>query len=200
VFDEVKAGDLIAVSGKGLASNAIQIGSLSLPNVGSLGRWNWAGPSHVLIAAPIWGERTVYESTSFPRPPCVRSNRPNPKGVQAHFLKDIVDAGGNVWHYPLRSPLYLDEEDRLLQVLDSYIGRGYDFLGAGKSGGGYALRLIQRLIGSEDLSLVFCSELVVAAYVHVGIMQHKNAGAWNPARLVRHVLRQGICGPGHPLT
>jgi hypothetical protein len=62
------------------------------------------------------------------------------------------------------------------------------------------MRLIQRLKGSEDMSQVFCSELVVRSWIALGIMTHKNAGAWSPARLVRHVLRRGICEKGRLLS
>lgn len=191
---------MLAVSGKGIGSNLIQLGSMSIPNIGPLGRWGIAGPSHVVILAPVFGELLAYESTSFSRPPCVRTGRQNPRGVQAHRIGDILEAGGDVWHFPLRRPLYLDEEDRLLAVVESCLGRDYDFIGAGKSGGGLVMRLLQRLKDGEDLSQLFCSELVVRAWIEVGIMIHKNAGAWSPARLVRYVLRRGICDRGKLLT
>ena len=195
-LDNVKPGDMFATSSKGLASNLIQLGCLSLPNIGPLGRWGYAGASHVFIVAPVFGELIAYESTSFGRPPCLRTGRENPKGVQAHRLSEILDAGGDVWHYPLRRPLYTHEEDRLLAFLESCLGKGYDFVGAGKSGGGVLARLVQRHKGSEDLNQYFCSELVVRAWIAVGQMTHKNAGAWSPQRLVRYVLRRGICDKG----
>lgn len=205
MFDEVKSGDLIAVSGKGPVSSLIQVATLSLPNIGPLGRWGWAGASHVGVVQWVFPERStageplVYESTSFDRPPCVRAGRPI-KGVQAHRLSTIIDGGGDVWHYPLRRPLYDHEQDRLLLYLESVRERSYDFLGAGKSGGGLLMRSIQRLKGKEDLTKMFCSELVVRAWIALGLMQHKNAGAWAPARVVRYVLRRGICEKGQRLS
>lgn len=208
MFDEIRSGDVIAVSGKGFVSGLIQVGTLSLPNVGPLGRKGWAGFSHVGIAASVYSRKygdnqtIFYESTSFDRPPCYSRNDgiENPKGVQSHTIDVILNGGGDVWHFPLRRPLYHDEESRLIAYLEGLIGRGYDFIGAGRSGGGVVMRAVQRLIDKEDMGLVFCSELVVSALVKVGIMQHKNAGAWSPQRLVRYVLRRGVCERGRLLS
>jgi hypothetical protein len=191
---DIKPGDMIGVSGRGSMSNLIQVGCLSLPNVGPLGRWGLAGLSHVAIVAPVFGEMIVYESTSFNRPPCLRTGRENPTGVQAHRLTDILDGGGDVFHYPLRRPLYVDEEDRLLNVLESCLGRGYDFVGAGRAGGGRIMRCIQRwTYKHENMNHIFCNELVAYCWAQIGIMQCRNAGAGNPTSLARHAVRRGIC-------
>lgn len=196
----MKAGDLIFVSGKGAVSAAIQVGTLSLPNVGPLGRWGWSGMSHVAIVVPVFGELYVYESTSFGRPTCVRTGRENPTGVQAHTLETILNGGGDVWHYPLRRPLYLDEEERLLNFCEMCLGRSYDFWGAGKSGGKRIMRLVQWVAGREDMSDIFCSELCAKGLSYVGIMQVKNASAYSPEWLRRVVLREGICDRGELLS
>ena len=199
MLDDVKSGDLIAVCGKSPGSLAIQLGTLSLPNVGPLGRWGWAGVSHVGIAVPVFGEQLVYESISGGRPRCVRTGRDDPAGVQAHYLADIVDGGGDVWHYPLRCPLYPHQEDRLLQAAESALGRGYDFFGAGRSGGGLLMRLIQRLKGRESMNTVFCAELVLWCWIMTGIAQNKHAGM-NPNWLVRWALAKGIVQRGRLLS
>jgi len=196
MIDNIRSGDLIFVSGKGLCSWGIQLGTLSAPNVGPLGRWGLAGASHVGVACTVWDQLLIYESTSFARPPCQRTGRENPTGVQAHRLDDILVAGGDVWHFPLRAPLYDDEEIRLLNVLESYLGRPYDMVGAGKSGGGLVMRTVQRVLGSEDMSNIFCSELAVDVLCTVGRMQHRNAGAWSPMRLLRYVYRHGVTKSG----
>lgn len=206
MYEQIKSGDLIAVSGKGFVSGAIQIGTLGLPNVFGLGKRGWAGMSHVGVACWAYPERStagdllVYESTSFARPPCVRTRRENPKGVQAHYLDDILNGGGDVWHLPLRRPLYRDEEDRMLAYLEFCLGRGYDFIGAGRSAGGVVLRTVQRLVDREDMGSVFCSELVAKAWSLIGILQVRNAGAWSPQRLVRQAVRRGVVEWGERLS
>jgi len=199
MFD-VKSGDMIVVSGKGPVSCGIQLATLSIPNIGPLGRWGWAGASHVGIICNVFGEPLVYESTSFPRPPCVRTGRETPTGVQAHFLSDIVDAGGDVHHLPLHRKLYDDEEMRLLECLDSCLGQGYDFIGAARAGGGRLIRTIQKFTHKEDMNLVFCSEYVRWAMTQVGLDYAANASNWNPQKLVRHVLRRGIHTRGKCLS
>lgn len=197
---DIRPGDLLFVSGKGFVSNVIQLGCLSVPNWGPLGRWGVAGFSHVAIVAPVFGEMIVYESTSFGRPRCVRTGRENPKGVQAHHLSTILDGGGDVWHCPLRRPLYLHEEERLLEFLEACLGREYDFFSAGRSGGGRLLRLIQRLTMREDLDEYYCSELVIRAHAVVGLHQCRNSSNWNPMRVYRNEVRKGIIERGQLIS
>lgn len=197
---DFKAGGVIAVRGKGLVSNGIQIGSLALPNVGPLGKWGLSGVSHVGILAPVFDELLVYESTTFPRPPCVRTGRTDAKGVQAHFVSDVIDAGGDVWYYPPRRDLYPHEELRLLDFLESCLGKPYDWLDVAKSGGGIVSYLASKWLGQGDTSQMFCSELVAAALSSVGIMPTKHADAWNPTRLVRRGLATGVLGSGRLIS
>ena len=199
LYEGVKAGDLLAVSGKGFVANTVQAATLSLPNIGPLGRWGWAGASHVAIAVPVFDELLAYESTSFNRPRCVRTNRDNPKGVQAHYIQDIVEAGGDVWHYPLRRPLYLHEEDRLLMFAEQALGRGYDFIGATRASGGILMRLLQRAKGSEDTGLMYCSELALWLWCMVGVARTKHAGM-SPNYLIRWAIASGILSRGRRLT
>jgi len=200
VTDEIKAGDIIAVSGKAPVSLGIQLATLGVPNLGPLGRWGVAGISHVGIAATVFDDILVYESTSFGRPACVRTGRENPVGVQAHYLSTILDAGGDVFHYPLKRGLYFHEEERLLGALEACLGRGYDYFGAGEAGGGVLKWFLSSMFAAERLGSLFCSELVAYAWQQVGIFTTPNAGAWNPARLCRHAVRTGICHKGRLIT
>lgn len=196
--DDVKAGDLVAVSGRGPVSWGIQLGTLSVPNIPPLGRLG--GISHVGVVVPVFGELLVYESTSFDRPQCVRTGRTAPKGVQAHYLSTLLEAGGKVWHYPLRRELYFHEEDRLLAAVEECLGRDYDFFGAGKSWGGLVRWTIRRLISHENAAELFCSELVAHAWTQVGLLHTRNTESWNPNRLCRAAVRRGICDRPELLT
>jgi hypothetical protein len=191
-------GDLLFDAGKGAMSYTIQAGTLSLPNVGPLGKWGWAGMSHVAIVAKYHGELLVYESTSkySRRPPCKRTGRLEPSGVQAHTIDEFLKGSTDVWHAPLRAPLYADESERLTAILEMHLGSEYDFLGAGWAWGGPVRRMIQAAIRPQNLDLLFCSELCMAALAGVGRLQTKSASVWSPTQLHRRCLRMGICGRG----
>lgn len=178
----VKAGDLIGFSGNDPVSWVIQGATGSLP-----GR----GLSHIGIVAELGGDQLVYESTSFKRPPCARQKEVI-SGVQAHRLVDVLEFGYPViWHYPLRSPLYVDEADRLLDFLDSQLGKPYDLAGAVKSGGA-VFRALQTILGRESLSSWFCSEFNAQALVHIGRFRTRSVSRWSPNGLVRALFREGI--------
>ena len=200
MFDFIRPGGIIGVSGKCAMSRAIQVGTLSLPNIGPLGRWGLAGTSHVGIVCPVFAEggvqMLVYESTSFSRSPCVRTGRENPVGVQAHHISDIIEAGGDVRYYPLQRELYIHEVDRLLDFLESCLGQGYDTVSAGKTAGGLVSYFISKMFGKDREAVTFCSELDVATLRAVGVLQTKNPAAWNPNFMIRFLLRQGIIGKG----
>lgn len=196
MFDFIKPGGIIGVSGKCAMSRAIQVGTLSLPNIGPLGRWGWAGTSHVGITCPVFGDMLVYESTSFSRSPCVRTGRENPVGVQAHYVTDIIEAGGAVRYYPLQRDLYDHEVDRLLEFVESCLGQGYDTVSAGKTAGGVLSYFLSKMFGKDRPEIMFCAELDVAALRAVGVLQTRNPAAWNPNFMLRFLHRQGIIGKG----
>ncbi len=196
MYDFIKPGGILGVSGKCAMSRAIQIGTLSLPNIGPLGRWGWAGTSHVGIICPIFGDVFVYESTSFSRTPCIRTGRENPVGVQAHYISDIVEAGGDVRYYPLQRELYEHEIERMSEFLESCLGQGYDAIRAGKTAGGLVSYLLSKLFGRNPKDMTFCSELDVATMQAMGVLQTRNPAAWNPNFMLRYFYNQGIIGKG----
>lgn len=198
--NDIKAGDIIAISGKAPTSLGIQLATLSVPNIGPLGRWGMAGISHVGIAARVFDEIIIYESTSFGRPACVRTGRDNPVGVQAHYLTTILDAGGDVFHYPLKRELYDHEEERLLFALEACLGRGYDYFGAGRAFGGWFRWTLRKMFADERLGSLFCSELVAYAWGQVGLLNSRSSETWNPARLCRHAVRAGITDKGRLIS
>ena len=200
MFDFIRPGGIIGVSGKCAMSRAIQLGTYSLPNIGPLGRWGWAGTSHVGIIAPVFGEMLVYESTSFSRTPCVRTGRESPVGVQAHTVSDIVEADGDVRYYPLQRELFDHEVDRLLEFLESCLGQGYDTVSAGKTAGGVVSYFISKMFSKDRPEVMFCSELDAAALQAIGVLQTKNPAAWNPNFLLRFLHRKGVIGKGIRLS
>ncbi len=196
MFDQIKPGDIIGVSGKCAMSRAIQVGTLSLPNIGPLGRWGLSGTSHVGIVALVFEELLVYESTSFSRTPCVRTGRDEPVGVQAHYISDIISAGGDVRVYPLQRELYWHEIERQLEFLESCLGQGYDTISAAKTAGGLLSYIVSKAFGKDRESVMFCSELDIATLRAIGILTAKNPAAWNPNFMLRYLLKTGIIGKG----
>ncbi len=179
----IRSGDVIAFSGKDFLSAVIQVGTFSLPR---------RGLSHCGIVSEIHGEPVVYESTSFGRPACYRQGQ-QVSGVQAHRLDDMLEFVGDqdVWHYPLRRALYPHEADRLAWALDSLLGRPYDLPSAVRSGG-LVFNVLQSVLRREDLSAIFCSELVCSSLVDCGVFLTRSASRWSPNKLIRALLRQGV--------
>lgn len=204
MYDKIKSGDLIAVSGTGPVSNIIQLAQGTLPNIGFLR--GFSGISHVGVAARVYSSRSpdpvllVYESTIFNRPRCFSSGRDNPRGVQSHTLSDFLSFGGTVWHYPLRCPLYEDEEIRLIDYCESLVGRDYDLASAVLSAGSLTAFFLRYFIGRENARQLFCSELVAKVWSYVGVFKNRNAEVWSPVRLVRHAVRSGVCDSGRILA
>lgn len=126
------------------------------------------GVDHVSLIVSVFGAPVLYESTMEDRTRCVRTGRDEPKGVQAHYVDDAVNAGG-AFHMSLIRPLYVDEVDRLLEVAESCLGRGYEFIGGTTS-----------------------SAFVARVLAEVGVIQHKNARHFSPRKLVSYLVRRGI--------
>lgn len=185
IFDTnvMKAGDVIGFSGRGWVSAAINIGTYGLP---------FFGISHVgVMANDPDGRLLLFESTSFENLPCVISGE-DFTGTQAHFLEDIVEAySGRIYHYPLYRPLYPNEDTRLTRFLMETIHTPYDLMGALRTSG-VGLSWIESLFRPQDLSMIFCSEQVAAAYSIVGLFATDNVSRWNPNKLVRRFRRNEI--------
>lgn len=184
---DIKAGDIIGFSGDHWYSSAINICTLGVPHYSI---------SHVGIVAYVnegrhGGRLMMFESTDEPGEPCeVTGNRI--AGVQAHgTFRSVNKYKGRAWHYPLYRNLYVHEEERLTEFLDSMIGLPYDNPGAIRSGG-LLFAWIGSLFRSQDLSKLFCSELVAASLAAIGIFSTTNASRWSPNKLIRRLRREGI--------
>ena len=180
----IKCGDVIGVSGSGLVSGVINVGTFGLPG---------SGVSHVGIVCGPPTELMVYESTSFGRPPCAIQGK-RVSGVQAHRLSDFLkfNKDATVWHYPLRCALYGEQQVRLQGTLDSLLGVPYDTRGAIQAGG-FFFRIVQSYLHGEATATLFCSEMTAWVLTRIGVMHTHNSSKWNPNRLCRWLVRQGVC-------
>lgn len=174
-----KTGDIIAFSGFGRKSVIVNLVTYGVPF--------WSA-SHVGVIGEYKGERLLFESTTLSNIPCVVQKRPH-KGVQAVHLEDrILSYDGRAWLYSTYRPLFGFEADRLNEFLINKVGTPYDMVGGMRSAG-VGLSWIESKLRGEDLSLLFCSELVAAAHNLIGLLRTENASRWNPNKLIRHERR-----------
>jgi len=180
-MERVKDGDLIGVSGRGVVSGIIKLGTFGLPR----------SISHVGIVCRYHGTPLVYETTTFDRPPCALQET-RVRGCQAHRLDDFLQfEPGAVWHYPLRRELYDHEADRLQRSLDADLGTPYDMIGAIRAGG-LLYRVLQALMRPEDTSSLFCSEWCAQKLTEIGLLATRHVGSWSPNKLCRRGVLRGI--------
>ena len=185
--------DIAACYGTGLTAKAISYGTASLLAPARLK----IGPSHVALMCEYHGRNVWIESTTLCLHPCVILNQ-QIDGCQAHLpeirIHDYVAAGGHIDVYrlsPIES-LSQAESDLVTKILvKHFIGKRvtYDLGGALLSG----TRLFKRtrLLPSADLNELFCSELIAAVLMRIGRMNRQNPTRFNPACLLRELVRQG---------
>jgi hypothetical protein len=186
-------GDIAACFGSCPASRLIELGTASFLAPPRLR----IGPSHVAILCEHREAMHWIESTALCRRPCVVQKR-IVRGTQAHRpedrICDYIGAGGRVEIYRF-SPIHAltASESRLLEkILIRYfvrIGIDYDLGGALLSGSRF-FRWSHFFPGA-DLQQMFCSELVAAVLMRLGRMNRENPTKYNPARLLRELVRQG---------
>jgi len=187
--------DLAACYGADWTGRLISYGTASLLSPRRLR----VGPSHIALICEQHGTPVWVESTTLCPHPCVILGRPV-SGVQAHLpemrINDYVQAGGRVDLYRL-SPidrLSQPESELLTRILiRHFIGRQvtYDLGSALLSG----TRLFKRtrLLPRADLNELFCSELVAAVLMRLGRLNRANPTRYNPACLLRQLVREGTC-------
>lgn len=174
-------GDIVGFSGKGLVSDLINIGTYRLP------RW---GLSHVGIILSVNGKQYIFESTTLNGgKKCAILGKPI-GGAQAHPVSDIFNRPGKAWLYRPRIRFMRGERLALNFAMMKYIGRPYDYLGAGRTTG-FFLRLLQGVVHKEEVSELFCSELVSLVLTDVGRTCIINSSSQSPNSLMRHLCRHG---------
>lgn len=178
----MKPGDLIGFSSYDLSGFVINLGSVGIP---------FFGISHIGIVAPYEGQNRLFESTTLCKLPCLHQKKPV-SGAQVHDInRRISDYNGKVYHIPLIRELNPLETVKLRAYLMKDVGKPYDMLGAGFSGG-YLFQKIRRFLRPQDLNNLFCSEWCAAAHNHVNRFYTGNASRWNPNALYREERKRGI--------
>jgi len=186
-------GDIAACHGADWTSRLIRWGTSTLfPPAGLR-----VGPSHVAVLCP-WRQRMVWaESTTLCPHNCLIQNRPV-SGAQLHppelRIRDYLDHRGRVDIYRL-TPFHRlsPQESRLLTwlILNEFIdpGTNYDLEGALFSG--THVLPFSRWFPGGSLDQLFCSEMVAAIVMRLNRMNHSNPTRYNPARLLRELVRTG---------
>jgi len=174
---DLKPGDIIGFSGKGIVSDLINLGTYGIP------RWSI---SHVAIIAEDYGRKYLFEA----------SESDNSNGVCRYEPEDVINRySGRVWVYPLYRHLYWYESARLICDLMRVVNRPYDSKGAIKSAG-FFYPAIRSLFHGPDFVKLFCSELVASKFSEIGIYPTTNASRWNPNNYIRRLRQNGIvCKP-----
>ena len=193
-YSAFEPGDIAACYGTDPVSRVIRCwtGSRLLPTALRM------RPSHVAMLCPYNGERVWVESTSRRPHEClVRGETVSGCQVQPPRLRiaDYVHAGGHVDLYRI-NPFYRlrdGEADELAGWLIDYFvraGAGYDTRGAVLSG--TRVYQLSQLFPVADLETVFCSELIAAVLMRLNRINHTNPARYNPARLMRQIVRDGL--------
>lgn len=194
--------DIAACYGTGFTAKAISYGTASLLAPPRLK----IGPSHVATFCEYQQRMVWIESTTLCPHPCEITGRPI-NGCQAHHpetrIADYLADGGRVDLYRLSPIEKLSKEERELLsriLIRHFVGREvtYDLGGALLSG----TRLFKRtrLLPSADLNELFCSELVAAVCMRLGRMNRSNPTQFNPACLLRELVRNGTYQFCHSFT
>jgi hypothetical protein len=177
----MRSGDIMGFLGKNPGSHLINLFTYGLP---------LNGLSHVGIVADYQGDLVLFESTTWSTEPCLIQGK-QIKGVQVHKIIPRIDKyEGRVWHYPLTKPLNLADRQGLTDFLLAQVGKGYDAVGAFRSGG-EGFSWLESKLHHEHLTTLFCSEMCAAAHREVNRFQTTNAGRWNPNSFTRAEISRG---------
>lgn len=186
-------GDILACYGTDWSDRAIRWGTARL----FAPRRLRIGPSH--LAMIVEHEETLVwaESTSKCVHPCLVRDR-RVAGVQIHRpfqrVKDYEQKDGHIDIYRL-APVWSLSKPEVLQLsrmvrhfLQEEIG--YD-LGGALLSGTHVFQLLSAFPG-VDADEIFCSQLVAAVLMRLGRLNVDNPRRFNPARLMRLLVKDGI--------
>lgn len=190
---DLKPGDIMACHGTDIISQVIRYGTASMFGPSRL-RF---GPSHVAMIVP-WVEGKVwFESTSLTKEHCIYRGR-SVRGVQVHSpfarIDEYVGAGGFVDVYRLSDIDQLTKEEcDLLQkiVFKHFLPNEVDYDTIGAIISGTRVLKMTRLLPSDALRSVFCSEVLAAILQRLHRMNRANPTKFNPACLLRRLITEG---------
>ncbi len=181
IRDDLKTGDIVLFSGKGGFSDIIKYGTLS--------KFSHVG---MVLRIPEYDFLTVWESTTLVDIKDLELNRPH-KGVQLVPLSDRVQKySGGIAIRKLQGPeLPVDSLRNLMALRKELRGKRYE---------SDKIELIKSAYdgflgnNSEDLSSIFCSELVAEAYQSLGLLDpNKPSNEYTPADFTAKRMDQ-LCG------
>lgn len=159
---KLKTGDIVLFSGKGGISAGIKWATLS--------RWSHVG---MIVVLPEYDFVTVWESTTLSSLVDLDTATPH-KGVQLVPLSSRIEGyGGEVAVRQLDGVTFDDGDIKNLMLLRREL--------AGKKYEQKTIELIKAAYdgplgrNSEDLSSLFCSELVAEAYQRLGLLSEDKA-------------------------
>jgi hypothetical protein len=167
--DSLKTGDIVLFSGKGGISAGIKWATVS--------RWSHVG---MILTLPEYDFVTIWESTTLSNVEDLDTKTPV-KGVQLVPLSARIQSYGGDIAVRQLSGVELAQEDarELMQLRRDIAGRPYEE---------DKIELIKAAYdgplgrNAEDLSSLFCSELVAEAYQRLGLLDEtKHSNEYTPA-------------------
>ncbi len=201
---EFLPGDIFACWGTDWISRGItfQTSCFTWPIAPRGLKWS---PSHVAIACPgnplHLNDRCIWvESTTLSRRDCI-INRKRVSGCQAHTitsrLSDYVNNGGRVDVYRLTpmNQLQSSESDQLRKNLIQLVRDGVEYdMASALFSGTRLIRALDKIIPFWDAKRhrVFCSQLIAGVLQANCRMNRDDPERYNPGRLLRMLVRQGV--------
>lgn len=181
---DFEPGDVIAFRGRGFQSRVIELATFGYVH---------KAPSHVGIVCDHGNDLVIVESTTMCPLPCEILGKQF-DGVQAHAIEPRLRSyDGRAERLSLRPAWRLTPSERALMshvLIGQWVGLKYDLEGAISSGTRcFKYTGLQRL---PDPGSLFCSQLVASILMRVGRMAIDDPSDYNPASLVRHLLKTAV--------
>lgn len=162
---QIQTGDLVLFSGQGFFSDIIRFGQ-RLAGDNAAAEWSHVG---LAVRSDEWDQVVLWESTTLSKIPDIMFGRAV-RGVQQVFLSArLATYEGRVGVRYLTAERTPERLAALRQLRREFAGRPYeqDRLELARAAIGH---IGPESIGEEDLTTLFCSELVAEAYQCMGLL------------------------------